>query len=177
MGSVRRGLSRGNRISENSVSENSSLFRPAAPLDRPGDTPENSNFPACLLARKRLLAPLLILPSPAVAQSCADLRPGWDGAPVSAFSEALLLFSTPLSLILLLATAIVLRLRSNWGALGIAIGWSLQVYLVTFVLPPDAARAEGCVGSPVLFILAAAVLAVGAVIYTGPPPKPDNDAS
>ncbi|WP_135505948.1 hypothetical protein [Roseovarius aestuariivivens] len=117
---------------------------------------------------------LVLLPGPAFAQSCADLRPGWDGAPVSALSEALLLFSTPLSLFLILATTLVLRFRSNWGALALAVGWSLQVWLVTFVLPSEAARAEGCIGSPALFILAAAALAIGAVIYTGPPTKPNE---
>lgn len=136
---------------------------------------ENFNFPIRFLARKRLLAALMLLPSQAFAQTCADLRPDWDGTQVSAISEAVLLFSTPLSLILLLASALVLRFRSNWGALALAAGWSFQVYLVTFALPSDTAKAEGCIGSPALFILIASAIAVGAVIYTGPTAKPDSD--
>lgn len=138
---------------------------------------KNANFPIRFLARKQLLAPLCVLPSPAFAQSCADLRPDWDGVPVSAVAEAVMLFTTPLSLILLLASALVLRFRSNLGALLLVIGWSVQVYLVTFVLPSETARAEGCIGSPTLFILIASAIAIGAVIYTGPPQKPDHDPS
>lgn len=136
---------------------------------------ENSNFPSRFLARKRLLAGLVVLPSPAFAQSCKDLRPDWDGLPVSALTEAILLFTTPLSLILLLASALVLRFRSNAGTVLLVIGWSVQVYLVTFVLPSDTARTEGCLGSPTLFIVLASAIAIGAVIYTGPATKPDNN--
>ena len=139
--------------------------------------PENRDFPARFRIGKRVLAPALTLPAPAFAQSCAELRPDWEGGTVSAVAEALLLFSTPLSLILLLASALVIRWRSNWGALLLAVGWSVQVYLVTFVLPSETARAEGCIGSPVLFILVVGAIAVGAVIYTGPPARPDQDPS
>ena len=95
-------------------------------------------------------APML-LPARAVAGVCETVRPGWDGTPVSALQEAAYLFSTPLSLILLLATALAVRLRSQWGVLAVCLGWSGLVTFHAFFDPTaGAAMAEGCAGSPVL---------------------------
>ncbi|QFT97450.1 hypothetical protein FIU85_09070 [Roseovarius sp. THAF8] len=120
---------------------------------------------------------LAALPVPARAQEvCARVRPDWDGAPVPAWEEAILLFGTPASLVLLLASALVLRFRSAWGALAVFVGWSLLVSAFTLFDPTGgqriAAAAEGCIGSPVLFISIVMAIGVGLLLYTG---KPKDD--
>ena len=107
--------------------------------------------------------------------ACASFRPDWDGGTVSALSEALLLVQTPAALVLLLASALVLRFRSAWGALAVFVGWSLLVSAFTFFDPTggvrNAAMEEGCVGSPTLFIAVALGISVGLILYTGQPEK------
>jgi hypothetical protein len=111
--------------------------------------------------------------------ACASFRPDWSGDEVSALSEALLLFQTPAALVLLLASALVLRFRSAWGALAVFVGWSLLVSAFTFFDPTGgtrtAAMAEGCVGSPTLFIAIALGISVGLILYTGQPEKKESD--
>ena len=110
--------------------------------------------------------------------ACDSFRPEWDGGSVSAISEALLLFQTPAALVLLLASALVLRFRSAWGALAVFVGWSMLVSAFTFFDPTggtrSAAMAEGCVGSPTLFIAIALGISVGLILYTGQPTKPNE---
>ena len=124
--------------------------------------------------RRRLIATALLVgaAAPAYAQSCAEVRPGWDGMPVSAFGELLFLAQSPLVLILVMLTAVALRFRSEWGGLVVVVGWSITTYLVTGwgsgAAAQTAAAAEGCVGSPALFIAVAAALCVGVVLYTAP---------
>ena len=108
-------------------------------------------------------------------QVCDTLRPGWDGAPTGAISEAVALFTSPAALVLLAATAIAARLRNQWGALGVCLGWSILVSAYTFFDPTGGARtagmAEGCVGSPVVFIGVVFVICIAIVVYTGPPSR------
>lgn len=119
--------------------------------------------------------PALLLPAPAWAQVCGELRPGWDGTPVSAWAEALSLATSPASLILLAASAVAVRFRSQWGALAVCVGWSLLVSAYTFFDPTGGARSagmeEGCVGSPVFFIVAVGALCAALVVYTGRPAR------
>jgi len=107
---------------------------------------------------------------------CATFRPGWDGAAVSAWAEAATLFASPAALVLLLASALVIRLRHAWGAAAVCLGWSALLSVLTFLDPTGgrraAAMAEGCVGSPVVFILAVGAICVALVLYTGRPQKP-----
>lgn len=118
---------------------------------------------------------LVLLPGPAWAGACAELRPGWDGTPVSAWAEAVALLGSPLSLILLVATALALRFRSQWGALAVCVAWSFLVSGFTVFDPTggarEAAMTEGCVGSPAIFILGVAALCVATVLYTGTPER------
>ncbi len=117
---------------------------------------------------------LAALPLPAWAGVCEDLRPGWDGAPVSAWQEAIILFLSPLSIALLIATLVALRFRSSWGVLAVCAGWSLLVSVIAFFDPTGGqGAAEGCVGSPVVFIAAVGAICVAAVLYTGRPDKQD----
>jgi len=112
-----------------------------------------------------------LLPAPAMAGVCEAFRPGWSGSPVGPWAEAAALFGSPASLVLLLATAIVMRLRSQWGAAAVCVAWSLLVSAFTFFDPTGgqraAAMAEGCVGSPVVFIAAVGLICVAMVLYTG----------
>jgi hypothetical protein len=121
---------------------------------------------------------LAVMPLPAWANSaCATIRPGWDGGTVSAIEEAITLFSSPIALVLLLASAFAIRFRSSWGALALCLAWSFLITAVTFFDPTGglrtAATAEGCVGSPSVFIALVAALSVGMILYTGRPDKAD----
>ncbi len=115
------------------------------------------------------------MPMPAWAQVCETVRPNWDGGPVSAWSEAILILGSPASLVLLIASALVLRFRSSWGALAVCVAWSFLVSAFTFFDPTGgmrtAAAAEGCIGSPALFIAIVGAICVGLILYTG---KPDG---
>ncbi|MCR9114981.1 MAG: hypothetical protein NXH84_17005 [Rhodobacteraceae bacterium] len=112
-----------------------------------------------------------MLPLPAWAGVCETLRPTWDGTPVSAWQEAIWLLGTPISLFLLLASALVIRFRRSWAALAVILAWSFLVSAFTFYDPTGgqrtAAAAEGCVGSPVLFIAVVGAICVGLLVYTG----------
>ena len=118
---------------------------------------------------------LALLPTQALASACDTIRPSWDGGDVGALAEAITLFSSPISLILLLSTALVFRFRSSWGALAACLAWSFLITAVTFFDPAGGVRtlaeAEGCVGPPWLFISLVAALSVGMIVYTG---KPDR---
>ena len=95
--------------------------------------------------------------------------------PVSAWGEFVFLLQSPIVLILILLTAVVIRFRSEWGGVAIVVGWSIVTYLVTGWLSGSttqtAAANEGCVGSPALFIAVAAILCIGVVLYTAPLPR------
>ena len=123
-----------------------------------------------------LSAVLAALPVSAAAQDvCTTHRPNWDGMPVSALSEAILIFGSPAALILLLASVAVARFKWNWGALVVCVGWSALVSAFTFFDPTGgqraAAAAEGCIGSPALFIAGAFAICIGLILYVGPPEK------
>lgn len=112
-----------------------------------------------------------LISTPAVAEVCDKLRPDWDGEPVSAIGVAISLFASPISLILLIATAFAIRFRSQWGALAVVLGWTVNVSLISMVDPGGVrqiARVEGCIGSPALFIGLVAAICAGMIIYTMP---------
>ncbi|MEO1637838.1 MAG: hypothetical protein AAFU41_01160 [Pseudomonadota bacterium] len=125
--------------------------------------------------RRLILATLLLLPGAAWAEVCDKERPGWDGTPVGAFGELLYLLQTPVVLVLILGTALAIRFRSEKGGLAVVVGWSIVTFLTTGIGRTDAVRAagiaEGCIGSPALFIAVAAALSVGVVLYTAPLPR------
>lgn len=123
--------------------------------------------------RRRLItAAALLGPAPAWADACTTVRPGWDGAEVTALGELLVMFQTPLVLILVLASALAVRLRHELGGVAVVVGWSIATYMVTGWGNSDglrqAAMAEGCVGSPALFITVAVAIGIGVVLYTAP---------
>lgn len=102
---------------------------------------------------------------------CSQIKPDWDGAPISMLGEAIALASTPIPLILFLASAIAIRFRSQWGTLALVVIWSFYVAFLTILDPGAAfasARIEGCIGSPTLFIAAVAAICVGMILYTAP---------
>ena len=117
----------------------------------------------------RILAILgLVAANPAHAATCAEARPGWDGTPVSAWQEVMFLVSTAPVLILLVLTAIALRLRSPILSLIVTVLWTGMVTLVAMV-DPGGLRADlaeqGCGGSPTLFIALATAICVGMILY------------
>jgi hypothetical protein len=122
-----------------------------------------------------------VMPVPAAAEVCDKINPDWDGARVTALAEAVTLASSLPVVLLLLATAIAIRTRSKWGGVAVVSGWSFMTYF--FALGSSdvytAARAEGCVGSPALFIAIVAALSVAVILYTapasGPAVKPPDD--
>ncbi|WP_338550135.1 hypothetical protein [Roseovarius phycicola] len=121
---------------------------------------------------------LICLPLPAFAEVCDKVRPGWDGMPVSMWQEALWLFGSPAALFLLFCSALVFRFKNSWGALAVFVGWSFLVGAFTFWDPTggvrDGAIAEGCVGSPAVFVVVVLVISVGLLLYTGKPDAEDE---
>lgn len=119
-----------------------------------------------------------LLPGAAWAEVCDKVRPGWDGTPVTMVGEALVQFMTIPSLALLLASAIAIRFRSQWGAAAVVVLWTIWVSVVAFLDTTggirDAAIIEGCIGAPVLFIVAVAAICTGMIIYTFPPPRRED---
>jgi hypothetical protein len=111
-----------------------------------------------------------ILPLPARAEVCDKVRPLWEpGTPATAWDELIGLMATPPSLLLLLVSMLALRFRHQWGVLVAVVGWSIWVSLVALSTPDDirsAAIAEGCIGSPVLFILVVAAICGGLILFT-----------
>ena len=123
------------------------------------------------LRRGLILASFLLMPGVASAEVCDRTRPNWDGTPVSAMQEAIFLFATPATLLLVVASLAALRFRHQWGALVVVVLWTLLVSLIalgnpTGVRPQEIA--EGCVGSPALFIGVVAAICVGMIFYTTP---------
>ncbi|MEM6306176.1 MAG: hypothetical protein AAF744_15775 [Pseudomonadota bacterium] len=113
----------------------------------------------------------LIPAATSAGQVCATARPDWDGVAVGAAAEALTLFASPMGLVLLVLTAVVIRYRSSWGGVAITVGWTVFASLVTMLDPTGQrafAVAEGCMGPPTLFIAIAAAISVGTIFYTAP---------
>ena len=116
---------------------------------------------------------LATLPGAAWAEVCDKVRPLWDGpAPATLWDEFIGLAGTPVSLALILASALAFRFRSQWGGLAVVVGWTIWVSMITFFSGDteihSAAIAEGCIGSPALFIGAVAAICVAMIIYTTP---------
>lgn len=114
---------------------------------------------------------LALFPGTAFAEVCDKIRPGWDGTQVTAFSEILTLAATPPALILLIASAVVIRFRHKWGALFVVVLWTVYASALTMFDPTGLrapAMAEGCVGSPALFVAIVAAISVGLILYTSP---------
>ncbi|WP_162497398.1 hypothetical protein [Roseovarius dicentrarchi] len=118
---------------------------------------------------RRGLIAAAFLPGAAWAGACETVRPGWDGTPITAWGEALALFSTPAALFLLAASVTATLLRSAVGALVVCLMWSTLTMIVVSTDPTglrDASRIEGCTGSPALFIVAVAALCAAMILYT-----------
>lgn len=114
---------------------------------------------------------LALMPGAAWAGACDTERPGWDGVAEDGIGEAIALFSTIPSLALIVATALVIRFRSTWGGLAVAVLWTGLVSLFAFVGPGEVRRqaiVEGCIGSPSLFIGIVAAICVAMILYTAP---------
>lgn len=130
--------------------------------------------PALISKLGAITLPLLttLLPNAALAEVCDKIRPNWEpGFPATAFGEALYLFTTLPAIILLMASLLVVLKRSQWGALALVVLWSGLVSIITFVEDPlvdEQALAEGCVGSPALFIVAVAAICIAMILITMP---------
>lgn len=125
------------------------------------------------LRRGLILAlPLTFGATATLAEVCDKIRPNWQpGTPVTPLGEAVLLFSAVPSLVLIVATLAALRWRSQWGGLAIVVGWSAWTSAIVFLADKDIrpqALAEGCMGTPTLFIGAVAAICVATILYTLP---------
>lgn len=125
--------------------------------------------------RRRLVLPVATLafaPLPAWAEVCEKVRPDWiPGSDISVVSEAISLLSSPVSIILLLASALAIRLRAQWWALAVVVFWTIWVTIISADDPAGIqklAKAEGCIGSPSLFFAIVGAICVGMIIYTAP---------
>ena len=112
-------------------------------------------------------------PTVAMAGACDKVRPFWEpGAPATAWDELLGLMATPPSLVLIIASALAIRFRHQWGALAVMVLWTMWVSAVAFYGVDDEVQqlaiAEGCIGSPALFIGVVAAICVPMIIYTTP---------
>lgn len=110
--------------------------------------------------------------------TCAQIRPDWNGNAVTALSEAITLAVSPFPLVLFALTLVVIFLRHQWGALVLVVSWSLYVSFLTMFDTTGtlaAARSEGCVGSPTLFIAVVAAICVAMIIYTAPREARDSN--
>lgn len=113
----------------------------------------------------------VIIAAPRATPACDATRPDWDGTAVTAMDEALFLAATPAVLVLILASALAIRFRHQWGALAVVLGWTGVVSLIAMGDPTGqrvAQAAEGCLGSPSLFIAVVAAICVGMILYTTP---------
>ncbi len=130
------------------------------------------------------IAPLLSIvalsPNVAWAQSCADQRPNWvPGTDATVLTEAIALLSSPFSLILVIATVLCFRFKSQWGSVLVVVLWTALISLITFgdAGGRAAGMSEGCIGSPSLFIAIIAVISVGLILYTAPRADKDGTSS
>ncbi len=120
---------------------------------------------------RRGLTLALLAPTAAMAEVCDKTRPNWDGTPVSTGQEAIFLTATPATLLLVFLSLLAVRFRHQWAALAVVVLWTLLVSFIamgnpTGVRPQEIA--EGCVGSPALFIGVVAAICVGMIFYTTP---------
>lgn len=133
------------------------------------------------LRRGLTLAALTLTPCAALAEVCDKVRPFVGiGETGTAFTELVSLMATPPSLILLVLSALAIRFRWQWAALGVVVLWSLWVSLIAMAAPDDVmllAIEEGCVGPPTLFIGLVAAICGGMMLYTAPrKAKTDGEA-
>lgn len=124
---------------------------------------------------------LALLPSAAWAEVCDKERPAWDGAPVTPVTEAVALFSSLPALVLICATLLALRFRHQWGGLIVVLLWSFLISAHVSLDPSGikaAARDEGCLGDPILFIGLVIAICIATILYTAPlgsrPPHGEN---
>ncbi len=113
--------------------------------------------------RGRLIAALM-LPSPAMAQVCGNLRPGWapTTGPVSPLAEAALVFASFPGLVILALFA--LCLWRGWWPLCALTALACVIFAGLLVLGSGSALraqavAEGCIGAPWLAVAALALIA------------------
>ncbi|KMW59846.1 hypothetical protein AIOL_004830 [Candidatus Rhodobacter oscarellae] len=113
---------------------------------------------------------------PAAAWSgpvCAVMRPDWNGIPATLITEALHLFASGPSVLLLIGTALAFRLRHQWGALAVVVGWAVWTSIRAFPsdVGVDLAMIEGCIGKPTLFIAIVGAMSIALIYYTAPRQK------
>lgn len=137
-----------------------------------------SQAPANFIKFAPLAAIAALSPTGALANVCEQVRP-FVGASEggTAFTEAMSLMGTVPSLVLLLLSALAIRFRWQWVALGVVVLWSVWVSFIAMSSPSpimEQAISEGCVGPPTLFIALVAAICGGMMLYTAPRKAPTN---
>lgn len=121
--------------------------------------------------RRRLTATagLALLSGAAWAEVCDKERPGWDGVPVTIWSEPIYFFTSWFGLFILIAAAAAIVLRTPFVVSFVMLlsAAASVMLVVTGSTDPtalaDQARAEGCVGPPHLSI--ALLTAISAAMF------------
>ena len=106
-----------------------------------------------------------------MAEVCETFRPDWDGEAVTAVGEAFQLATSVPAVALLFASALAVRFKAQWMALAVVVCWTVYVTVIAMPAVSDirlTAAAEGCVGSPALFIAAVAAICIWMIYTTGP---------
>lgn len=111
--------------------------------------------------------------SPAFAEVCDKARPNWTGDSVSGFGELVHFIYTTPGLVVAFILAVILLTRLRYTALaGAAVTLGIAGMVIFEYLSPDqisqAARAEGCVGSPWLVVIALTLCAALMLISAKP---------
>lgn len=123
------------------------------------------------------IAFLIFLSGMAQAEVCDTMRSHLDlasGARANLWTELIALSLNPVTLVLLALSIFVTWKRHANGALAVVLGWSMLVSMIVFWGDDDAsglqemARAEGCIGSPALFIALVIAICAAMIFYTAP---------
>ncbi|MCA0871714.1 hypothetical protein LCL97_12825 [Seohaeicola saemankumensis] len=114
----------------------------------------------------------LAAPGTAWAGVCDTMRPGWTpGTAPTAIDEAIALGSTLPSLVLLAATLVCAFFRLQWASLVVVLLWTALISLPMYLPISEVhatAIAEGCIGSPTLFMGIVIAICVALVLHTAP---------
>ena len=103
-------------------------------------------------------------------EACEIFNPGWDGEAVSELHEALVIVSNPISIALLILSALPIWRGSLWLALTTSFLWAVwtsHIFVTDMMDDPRRTAADlGCIGHSTLFIGLAIALCAAMTLYT-----------
>ncbi|MDX8355371.1 hypothetical protein [Cognatiyoonia sp. IB215182] len=124
-----------------------------------------------LLKRSWATAGGVIASTPAAAEVCDKVRPGWNPAdgPINQFEDLTLFFIEPLGLIVLVLTVAAVLLRKTWiASITVTLLFAIMVLNISTWIEADdvtnSANSEGCITAPIL--TTTTLIAISAIILT-----------